>query len=376
MYRVSLDGVKSGMKVAKAIYTSDGKILINSGVTIRPRYIENLKRFGIASIYVEDNLATDVQIGDVVDESTRTVATKTVREFFLDKQQASAGRAVVTTADLEKVVNWLLDDLLSQKELIVNLSDIRGLDDYTFGHSVNVAVLSLITGIALGFSRIQLYHLGMGSLMHDVGKIKIPTGIMNKPGKLTPEETRIMNQHSQEGFRIMRQQNEISLLSAHIALEHHERYDGEGYPNRLRGDEIHLFSRICSVADVFDALTADRVYRKAFQPHEAYELLSGSGGAQFDYRVVKAFLHHIAAYPVGTWVELNTGEIGFVVETKPGFSTRPLVRLMLDPEKLPLSPPREIQLASEVDRLIIRVVPREEIEALQGRLPEVKKNLA
>lgn len=368
MYRVSVEALQPGMKVAKAVYTSDGQILINRGVSLKPRYIENLRRFGIGAIYVEDNLAVDVVVEDVIDEATRIEATKTVREFFINTQQKNASRSVISNQKLEQTVNDIIEDLLSQKQLMVNLQDIRTMDDYTFAHSVNVCVLSLITGIAFGFSKTQLIHLGMGALMHDIGKIKIPQNIMNKPGKLTEEEFAIMKQHSQIGYDILREQ--VSLLTAHMALEHHERYDGTGYPNGLRGKDIHLFSRICSVADVFDAVTADRVYRKAFAPHEAYELLAASGGSHFDYHVVSTFLRNVAAYPTGTWVELNTGEIGVVIETKPGFSTRPLVRLMFGPgqEREPLSSPEDVDLAKELNRLVARVVPREEVEKIANSL--------
>lgn len=371
MYKVPIDVLKPGMKVAKAIYTSDGQILINRGVRLKPRYIENLRKFGIAAIYVEDNLAVDIVAEDVIDEATRREATKTVRKFFIDTQQNNSGRSVISNQELERTVNNIIEDLLSQKELMVNLQDIRAMDDYTFAHSVNVCVLSLITGIALGFSKTQLSHLGMGALLHDIGKLKIPESIVNKPGKLTEEEFSIMKQHSQIGYDILRSQ--VSLLTAHMALEHHERYDGTGYPSQLSGKDIHLFSRICSVADVFDAVTADRVYRKAYAPHEAYELLAASGGSHFDYHVVSTFLRNIAAYPTGTWVELNTGEIGVVVETKPGFSTRPLVRLMFGPgpDREPLSNPENMDLTTELNRLVARVVPHEEVEKITNSLSKV-----
>jgi HD-GYP domain-containing protein (c-di-GMP phosphodiesterase class II) len=376
MYRVPIDAIKPGMKAAKGIYTSDGQILINAGVTLKPRYIDHLRKLGIAAIYVEDNLAADVVANDIVDDATRLEATKAVKEFFVKTQQSGNGSSIMTDRKLQQTVNNIIDDLLSKKDLMINLQDIRTMDDYTFGHSVNVCILALVTGIALGFSRTQLNHLGMGALMHDIGKLKIPDSIMNKPGKLTDEEFAIMQQHPKFGFEILRKQDDVSLLSAHMALEHHERFDGNGYPNQLAKDDIHLFSRICSVADVFDAVTADRVYRKAFAPHEAYELLAASGGSHFDYKVVSIFLRNIAAYPVGTWVELNTGEIGIVTDTKPGFATRPKVRLELSPGDVrePIFPPQEINLAAELDRLIVRVVPREEIEQITGPILKVGGN--
>lgn len=375
MYRISVDALRPGMKIAKAVYTSDGHILINQGVVVRERYISHLQRLGITSVYVEDDLAVGLVVEDVIDEATRIEAIKTVREFFVSSRQNGSGRCLIPDEKLEKTVNQILEDLLSQRNLMVNLQDIRAVDDYTFAHSVNVCVLALITGIGLGLSKTQLTHLGMGALMHDIGKVKIPPSIMNKPGKLTDEEFAVMKQHTTIGFEILR--NQISLLTAHVALEHHERYDGSGYPNQLSGNDIHLFARICSVADVFDALTADRVYRKAFPPHEAYEYLAASGGSQFDFHVVSAFLRHVAAYPTGTWVELNTGEIGVVVKTKQGFSTRPVVRLYFGPEpdREQLRPPEDVDLAEVLDRLITRVVPREEVEKIACNLSKLDQGM-
>src|SRR5690606_27132752 len=126
--------------------------------------INHLRRLGISSVYVEDNLAVDLVAEDVIDEATRMEAVKTVREFFESTRQSTAGRCLIANEKLEKTVNHIIEDLLSQRELVVNLQDIRAVDDYTFGHSVNVCVLALITGIGLGFSRTQLVHLGMGAL--------------------------------------------------------------------------------------------------------------------------------------------------------------------------------------------------------------------
>jgi len=362
--RVPLEAVRPGMRVAKAVYTSEGRILLNKGAVVKPRYIRHLRNFGITALYIENSLLSDVPFSDVVDEVTRAETVKAVRNFFLDVQNSHGGRAVVSSEELKKAVNSILNELLGQRQLMVNLQDIRSMDDYTFGHSVNVCILALITGIALGLKRSQLYHLGLGALMHDIGKLSIPIEILNKNGRLTREEYAIVREHPEKGFDVLRCQEDVSLVSAHIALEHHEKYNGSGYPNSLRGKDIHLFARIVGVVDVFDALTADRIYRKAYQPNEAYELLAASGGGDFDFQVVDAFLRHVAAYPLGTWVEISTGEIGVVVGNSPGFSTRPTVRIVYDSEGEPLPVPFDLELAREITLMINQVVSLSQIEEL------------
>lgn len=366
MRKLTIDKLKPGMKVARSVYSSDGYTLLAAGVVLKERYIKQLKFFDIPAIYVEDNLLPDAEVEDIISEKTRIEAIVTVKEMMTNvrKQVRSGKRFLLPGPKLMETVEDIVKDLLERKKLIVNLSDIRSTDSYTFAHSVNVCVLAVLTGIALNFSKSQLLHLGMGALMHDVGKIIVPLEILNKPGPLTPEEYKVIQRHAEFGYEILQKQPEISKLSAKVAFEHHEKVDGSGYPQGLKGDEIHLYSRIVGIVDVYDALTADRVYRKGYLPHEAYEYLAGTGGSMFDYDLIKVFLSHVAAYPVGTVVRLNTGEVGVVVETPIGMTTRPVVRVLQRDQQL-LKEPYEIKLAESCRVLITDVLSEEEVQQLK-----------
>lgn len=349
------------MKVARTVYSSDGYILLAAGVVLKERYIRQLKFFDVPAIYVEDDLLPDVEVEDVISEKTRVEAIITVKEMLTNvRQQVQSGkRFLLSGPKLKETVEDIIKDLLTRKKLIVNLNDIRSTDSYTFAHSVNVCVLAVLTGIALNFSKSQLLQLGMGALMHDVGKIIVPLEILNKPGRLTAEEYKIIQRHSEFGYEILQSQPGISKMSAKVAFEHHEKYDGSGYPLGLKGEEIHLYSRIVGIVDVYDALTADRVYRKGYLPHEAYEYLAATGGSMFDYDLVKVFLSHVAAYPVGTIVRLNTGEVGVVVETPIGMTTRPVVRVLYRDGHV-LKKPYEIKLYESYRVLISDVLSDDE----------------
>lgn len=233
---------------------------------------------------------------------------------------------------MDKIIN----ELFTSKSLMVTLSDIRCLDEYTFGHSVNVCVLSVITGIALNYNRALIDRLAIGALLHDMGKTMIPTTILNKPMELTEEEFNEIKNHSQYGYNILKNLSSISKLSAIGAYQHHERYDGSGYPLGLKGKEIHPFGAIIGMVDMFDAITADRVYRRGRPTHEAYELLAASGDYYFEHSIVKAFLSHVAAYPTGTFVLLSDNSIGVVTDTRPGLALYPEVKLLLDPAGNPV----------------------------------------
>ncbi|OIQ59145.1 Cyclic di-GMP phosphodiesterase [Moorella thermoacetica] len=359
MRKMPVEALKPGMVVARAIYSAEGRVLLNKGVTLKPSYLVRLRELGIPAIYIVDEVLGDLEVEDVISEQTRLQAIKAMKDLFGTCPQGKPTHTalLVDSARIQRVVNSLLEDLLSRKDLMLNLTDIRALDDYTFAHSVNVCVLALITGLTLHYSRSALMQLGVGALLHDIGKTCLPLSILNKPGKLTVEEYELVCRHPQCGFDILRLQEKVSLLSARVALEHHERYNGSGYPRGLKGEEIHEFARITGVVDVYDALTADRVYRRAYPPHEAYEMLAGAGNFIYDYRIVKAFLFNVAAYPVGTLVELNNGEMGVVTGTARGHSHQPRVRLLYHSDGTPYKEPVTIDLTVDLHRFVSRVLP-------------------
>nr|WP_152945113.1 HD-GYP domain-containing protein [Desulfofundulus thermobenzoicus] len=361
------------MKVWRSIYNSRGRLLVAAGTVLGRGYIRRLKAHGVPAVYIDDGLLPGVCVEDVISDDVRVQAMKQVRLLLEEEPQgAPAGRALIRVQEIAQAVNEIIDELLSRESVVVNLADIRSLDDYTFGHSVNVCVLSLITGITLGYGREELFRLGMGAVLHDIGKVRVPEEILNKPGPLTGEEFEVVKQHTVCGYELLQCLSGVGHAPACVALQHHERHDGQGYPEGLRGDEIHPFARIVAVADVFDALTADRVYRRALPVHEAWEMLAGSGGFLFDFRIVRAFLYNVAAYPVGTVVALSSGEIGVVVETVRGLSRQPRVRVLFDAGGAPVTDGRERHLAGERGITVVRVVVEDELGNLEIKIKKLK----
>lgn len=357
MRRLPIDNLKPCMRVARAVYSASGQLLVNTGTKLTPGIIERLRAMGIPALYVEDSRGCDVPVEDVISQETRSKAVRQVKELLEEEGNGQAGsvRAIIQVRELAKTVEEIIEELLAKKDLVVNLTDIRALDDYTFGHSVNVCVLSLLTGISMSYSRDELLHLGLGAIMHDLGKTKVPPAILQKPAPLTPEEFDIIRQHPEWGYRLIQALNEVSSQAAVVPLQHHERFAGQGYPKGLQGKEIHPFGAICGVADVFDALTADRVYKKAAPVHEAFELIAGSGNHLFAYPVVRAFLENVAAYPTGTLVRLSSGETGVTIKTLRGMALRPVVRVLYDAAGAAVEP-YEVSLAERRDVVITGAV--------------------
>lgn len=202
------------------------------------------------------------------------------------------------------------------------------MDNYTYQHSVNVAVISLVLGVQLQLNQNELYTLCMGALIHDIGKTLIPKNILLKPGPLNEEELKTIREHTTKGYDYLKGCLDISAPSKIVALQHHERYDGKGYPESIKDKSISRFARMVSIADVYDALTSDRPYRKAMSPNDAVEYILSHGDTQFDYEMVKAFSKAIVPYAPGTIVKLSTGDTCVVTDVFPNFALRPQVKII------------------------------------------------
>lgn len=349
MRKVHVDNVISGMKLAKTIFDSEGRILLTSGMEIKLNYLEKVRTSGVTEFYIEDEISQGIQVTDVVCESTRIEAKLLVKKLM----DSNAFSSSLNTSQIKEVIIKIIDELLTNKDILVNLSDIKSVDDYTFEHSVNVCILSLIAGIELGYNEVRLQDLGIGAILHDIGKLRIPEEILKKPSQLKVEEFEEIKKHTVYGYEILKKNQNISIISAFIAFGHHERYDGSGYPLQLRGDNIHQCARIVAVTDVYDALTSDRVYRRKLRPHEVVEYITSLGTHHFDKEIVSNFVKHIAIYPMGTAVILNTQERGIVISINKLLPTRPVVRVVFDSKREKLDQFYEVDLAKRLNVFIL-----------------------
>ena len=234
---------------------------------------------------------------------------------------------------LKRIAQNMVDILAEDESVMLGISTMRDYDDYTYTHSVNVAILSLCLGKRIGLSRISLSHLAICGLLHDLGKLNIPKEILNKPGKLTDQEFKEMEAHPIKSVSQIVRMNAPEDLKAKILLppfEHHLKYDLSGYPQVKSKQSVSLFGRIITITDVFDALTSPRIYRpEAMSPDRALEIMLKESGKDFDPVLLKVFINMLGVYPAGTLLKLDTGELGLVVDGKgDGDLTRPRVVLL------------------------------------------------
>lgn len=358
MKKLNIRSARPGDVIARAIFTENGNVLLGSGITLTTRYIDRLLDMGIDTIYIEDAHTADIIPEDVLRDETRKFAVQSVHKTMTDLLDQPKLERRTSLPDLgttfRKVFGEILQDLSSRKDVLFSLTDLHVMDGYLFHHAVNVAVLAGLIGLAKGYNQQQLTELGVGALLFDIGMTQIPKELMKKKSNLSSEERAILQNHTVAGFDILRAQHDISLVSAHCALQHHERYDGTGYPRQLNAGAIHEYAQIVAIADVFDALTSPRPFRHSFSTTEATEFLFAAGNTLFRHDLVQLFIKHVAVYPIASTVKLHTGQVGVVSAIDSLAPHRPTIRIIQEADGSPVKSPYEIDLrAKENINLII-----------------------
>jgi len=244
--------------------------------------------------------------------------------------QVRMGR-LVDTAGTREVVEGVVDVLLEDTSAALWLTNLKNRHEYTAIHSVNVCVLSLALGVHLGLERAGLVRLGFGALLHDVGKMRTPADILNKPDPLTDEEHEIVKRHAQDGYEIVSESGEVAFDSLEIIRLHHERMGGQGYPVGLKGDRIPRHVRIAGLSDTYDAMTSDRVYRQGMAPDKALHGMYRDAPTTFGVDLVQEFIRCLGIFPVGSLVQLDNDAVGIVVGTRPGGGLWPTVLMLRAP---------------------------------------------
>lgn len=329
MRYIKMEEAAPGMCLAYNMYDADGHTLICSGTTLSELYIKRLNEYGFDGVYITDELSKDIEIEPVISPELRAEGLTTVRSSDVDGCKGIA----------KKIVG----QVLGKGVLSLDMTDLRSFDDYTYAHSVNVAVISCLMGIGLKMKENELEQLVMAGLLHDLGKLVIPPEILNKPGRLTNEEYEIMKSHVTLSYEMIKERWDISSQVKVAVRYHHENVDGSGYPDGLDGDDMTIYTKILHVADVYDALVSKRPYKQPYSPYEACEYLMGGGGILVDPKVVEALLLYVPFYPKGTQVMLSDGREGIIVDNSGERNFRPLLRLM-DGSMLDLQAPASFNI--------------------------------
>lgn len=349
MINVPTSQLKPGMRLAKDVILSDGRLLLLAGFAIKPLYIRKLEAFNIVNVYVEEGSFTPIE--EFEEERVYSHAAATIKNIFsLAKKEDTIDVSIVKDS-----VSEILQKVIENETVMLQLTGIRDIDNYTFLHSVDVCIYSTIIGKKLGYCRESLMVLGMGAILHDIGKCKVPIDILQKPDKLTDSEFSEMKLHTIHGCEIIKNSYGLSSIISNIAYQHHEKWDGSGYPIGLTANSIDIMARIVSLVDVYDALTSDRVYKKKELPHIAAEYIKNNSSTLFDPFIVELFINSIAVYGEGTIVLLNTGELGSIISSRIAGSTRQKVNVFSNKSGPPVLQPYIIDLNERKNVEIVEI---------------------
>ena len=251
----------------------------------------------------------------------------------------------VNLEQVEPVVERMTESILRNGGALLSLCRVKNKDDYTFQHSVSVCALQVSFCRAIGMDAAIIHLAGIGGLLHDIGKVKVPDAILNKPGRFTEEEFAVMKCHVVESKKILDETDGISETSIQVAYQHHERHDGSGYPEGLKGEAISQMGKMAAICDVYDAITSNRVYHTGMAPHEALRKIFEWSKFHFDPALVQQFLRTIGIYPVGTLVMLESGRIGVVMEQSESNLLQPTVKVFYNSKRNHYTTPEEVNLS-------------------------------
>jgi HD-GYP domain-containing protein (c-di-GMP phosphodiesterase class II) len=310
------------MVLAQPVYGMNGQVILNSGVELTEFHISKIAELDVKYIYVHG----DALLIDENDAAAQNAKNEFVTAAHLALDEIKVGKYVQIDSVKGKVMT-LLDECCMHKELQPLFTAMQNCNDYMFKHAVCGYFFAMMIGISREIAGMRLRDLGLGALLRDVGMITISPNILNKPGTLTPEEMAIVKQHTEKGHELLHRNPEISLSVANCALQHHERFDGSGYPRGAKEDAIHEFAQITALADVYSSMTLNTPYRKALSVYDTLAIIEKAGTSYFNPELIRTLVSNVAIYPLGAVVRLNNQAVGIVNDYADELRTKPIITI-------------------------------------------------
>lgn len=324
--RVSLDEIQPGMYLSKPLISADGTVLLHEGIVMKERYIEYLRNKGFTSLFVgEPNIQAKIEdsgdaYGPQYRQETLGAAGEAVQKF-------KVGKGIHLDKVKKFVAEWI-QQLDRKPENMVNLLDIRRKKGYMFSHAVNTCILSIMTGMAMGYDTRQLDELGLAAVLHDVGKIRFSKNVaLQFPSYLTKPEKEEYKRHPFYSLEILRKNYTLPVTVLNACFQHHERWNGSGYPMGLKGNSISEYAQIISIADVYERLIAGMPHRLPTPVYYAAAILNKAAGEYFNPALVNIFNQSVAIYPIGKAVRLNNQQSGVILGVDIKNKNIPIVRI-------------------------------------------------
>ena len=355
MHSISLDEIQPGMLLAKPLILADGTVLLHEGTEVKERYINYLREKGFTSLFV-GGADTAVTVEDVADDcydskhkqAAMDAAHEVVNQFRVGKG--------IQLDRVKMIVSDLIDQLGQKPDNMIHLLDLRRKEEYMFSHAVNTCILSVMTGLAMGYDAKQLSELGLAAMLHDIGKIRFsPQLALQFPNYLTKHDKEEYRRHSFYSLEILRENTALSTEVINACFQHHERWNGSGYPLGLKGEAISEYAQIISIADVYDRLLVGMPHRLPTPIYYAVAILNKAAGEYFNPAVVERFNQNVAVYPMGKTVKLNNQQSGLILGVGIKSKTIPVIRLTGGQGDNDLNRIVELDLAKNPDLFILDI---------------------
>lgn len=323
--RILIKDCKPAMIIAESIHNDMGTMIVAVNTVLNEYILNKMEKLGIESVYVleEEEVLNETQIKKRILTSKYNTSVEYMRDVLFD---ISAGKEV-ELKHINTITNDFISDNFEKVQIVDCLDEIRSVDDYTYYHSVNVSMICVLIGKWLKVKKWVLKELALAGMLHDIGKARIDKSILNKPEPLSYEENIEIKKHSLLGYRIIENRRQISRDVKMAVLMHHERLDGSGYPLCAKGESLPLYARILAIADVFDAMTSNRVYRGKVSPFDVFSMLEKEIFGKLDTAIIKVFLENLSPYYIGRKISVSNGEIGEIVYINPFIHSKPVIRI-------------------------------------------------
>lgn len=386
MRRILVGDLEAGQVVGAPVYDEPGRLLLAAGVALTAILIKAIRRRGYTAVYIRDGAADDIPPEDLVSHRVRETTVQHIHELYrvsqaaigLTEEDGASTKRIQAKQAVDRLsadVDRIMHEVTESKKLTA-LAALKSHDDYTFSHSVDVAVTSVLLGTMLYLPRDELRQLALGCLIHDIGKIFVPETLLRKPGPLSPAEFEIMKTHTSNGYRFLMEIGFQDFLASGITHQHHERQDGSGYPRGLHGanrlrrsaperwdrERILPLAEIAAVADVYSAISSDRPYRATMPPEKVVATIKGMAGHHLNNEVVECFLANVPVFPIGAPVLIEGGRYagfrGVVVENLHGQFDRPIVRITREKDGK-LVTPEEFDPMDDSDARIVSPIEQQ-----------------
>jgi len=386
MLEFYIEDLISGVTFNKPLLDENDSRIASPNSPISKAEINLLIKWGIKKVKTEGNITSGHKIPtisekDILNENSKETNTieepkknTITKKEILTKYSEWLEYITLILNDLSKGVDVERDSIINiienimlnvplSKNTFLSIVQSKESEEYLYGHSLNITILSIIIGDALKYSNANLRLLGISALLADIGMFKVPKHIREKKLALSPMDIKLIKTHPNLSNSIIKKYGKFNDIVAEVSLQIHENYDGSGYPKGIKGDEINEFAKIISIADSFDAMTKKRTFRKEKIPHNIMKELLKNVEKKFDPMIMKIFLMHMAIYPVGSMVQLDTKELGIVIETYKKSPLKPIVKILYDSNYVKVSKDKikKVDLTKDLNRKIIKVVNPKEL---------------